>query len=186
MNRPFRLVSWNVEWFDRLFGAGDALMADGERSARYEVTRARQAGAIAGVLRHLDPDAVLVIEAPDEGPHRHTRAALEVFARWAGLRTGRATIGFANHTRQEIALMFDPAVVAPGSPLAIAPSGPSPRGTGTPGGPTIRSIARRRSSSAPPATNASPSRHPATSGGANGAMPSVSSSAANPCACRFG
>ena len=108
---PFRLVSWNVEWFDRLFG-DDRLDLSEAWSARYEVTRRQQAEAIAHVLRRLDADAVLVVEAPDDGPRRSTVKALEGFAAWAGLRASRTALGFPNHTRQEIALMHDPARVA--------------------------------------------------------------------------
>ncbi|KIT15534.1 endonuclease/exonuclease/phosphatase family protein [Jannaschia aquimarina] len=106
-----RLVSWNVEWFDRLFDDKGRVIATDAWSARYEVTKRRQAEAIAEVLRQLDPDAALIIEAPDSSHRRSGQAALEHFSEWAGLRQSRALIGFANHTRQEIALIYDPDVV---------------------------------------------------------------------------
>ncbi len=115
----FRFATWNVEWFDRLFADDGRPDRSGELSARYEVTKARQIDAIATVMRAVDADAMLVIEAPDDSPGRSTRVALETFAQEAGLRTTRAVIGFGNDTRQEIALLYDPARVtarhAPGA-----------------------------------------------------------------------
>ncbi|UWQ17591.1 endonuclease/exonuclease/phosphatase family protein [Jannaschia sp. M317] len=109
--RGFRFVTWNVEWFDRLVDDAGGLRHENGWSARYQVTKARQLDAIAGVLRWIDADAVLVVEAPDTSHRRSGMAALETFAEWAGLRAGRALIGFANDTRQEIALIYDPARV---------------------------------------------------------------------------
>ena len=113
MTGTVRLAVWNVEWFDRLFDDDGTPTPTNEPSARYRIDKARQLEAIATVLRALDADAVLVIEAPDDGPTRSTRLALETFAEGAGLRTTRAMIGFSNQTRQEIALMWDPARVSP-------------------------------------------------------------------------
>ena len=107
----FRVATWNVEWFDRLFRDDGTPDATDDRSARHEVSKARQIEAIATVMRAVDADAMLVIEAPDDSRDRSTRVALETFAEEAGLRTGRALIGFANDTRQEIALLFDPSRV---------------------------------------------------------------------------
>ena len=59
----------------------------------------------------MDADAVMIIEAPDQGRNRDTVAALEVFADHAGIRARRAIMGFANDTQQEIALLFDPNVM---------------------------------------------------------------------------
>lgn len=108
-----RLATWNVEWFNRLFGDDDSLDHDAQTTSRYEITKARQLDAIAAVMRAIDADALLVIEAPDDGPRRSTRIALERFADWAGLRTSRVMLGFPNETRQEIALMYDPDRVTP-------------------------------------------------------------------------
>ncbi|MEM8823480.1 MAG: endonuclease/exonuclease/phosphatase family protein [Pseudomonadota bacterium] len=110
----FRLATWNIEWFDRLFGDDGSVLENGEWSARYNVTKEQQAAAIAGVLRWIDADAVLIIEAPDDSHRRSTRVALETFAEWGGLRLTKTVIGFGNDTRQEIALMFDPERVTPG------------------------------------------------------------------------
>lgn len=109
----FRFATWNVEWFDQLFDDNGQPTPTQERSARYQVNKARQLEAIAGVMRSIDADALLVIEAPDTSHRRSGTAALETFAEAAGLRTTRALIGFANDTRQEIALLYDPARVTP-------------------------------------------------------------------------
>ena len=88
------------------------------------MSRRRQADALAHVLRAVDADAVLVVEAPDDGPRSSAVAALEGFAAWAGLRTARAAIGFPNHTRQEIALLFDPARVTAAHAPGATPDAP--------------------------------------------------------------
>ena len=107
-----RIATYNVEWFNSLFDESDALCRDGEWSARYKITRAEQADALGTVFRALDADAVMVIEAPDASAKRSTVAALEHFADVYGLRCREAVIGFANDTKQEIALMYDPDVLA--------------------------------------------------------------------------
>ena len=103
-----RLATWNVELFDGLFVEGDRLVRDDGWSRRWNVTRAQQADAIATVMRALDADALMVIEAPDTSSHRSGEAALRDFAETYDLRTREALIGFANDTRQEIALLYDP------------------------------------------------------------------------------
>ena len=106
-----RLATWNIEWFDSLFDDAGQLLEDGEWSSRHGVTRGDQAAAIAAVMRAVDADAVMIIEAPNDSRQRDTVRALEGFARAKGLRTRRALIGFANDTQQEIALLYDPDVV---------------------------------------------------------------------------
>ncbi|MEL6585863.1 MAG: endonuclease/exonuclease/phosphatase family protein [Pseudomonadota bacterium] len=108
-----RLATWNVEWFDKLFDRDGALLETDDWSARYKITKNRQLHAIAGVMRHMDVDGLVVVEAPDSSGHRSGQAALELFAEWAGLRTTRALIGFPNDTRQEIALLYDPDRLTP-------------------------------------------------------------------------
>ncbi|MDJ0992195.1 MAG: endonuclease/exonuclease/phosphatase family protein [Dinoroseobacter sp.] len=103
-----RLATYNVEWFNALFDDNDQLLEDEGWSARYNVTRGQQSRAIGHVLRTVDADAVMVIEAPDHTGHRSTVAALEGFATHHRLRTREARIGFSNDTQQEIALLFDP------------------------------------------------------------------------------
>lgn len=104
-----RIATYNVEWFSGLFDDHDQLYNDGGWSGRYNVTRADQTNAIARVLQALDADAVMIIEAPDQGRRHSTVRALERFARQFDLRTSDAVLGFGNDTQQEIALLFDPA-----------------------------------------------------------------------------
>lgn len=107
-----RVATWNVEWFSALFDSHDRLLADGKPSRRYRITRRDQAQAIADVLRRLDADLVIVIEAPNSGSHQSTVRALQGFARSYRLRQTAAMIGFANETEQEIAALFDPLRIA--------------------------------------------------------------------------
>ncbi|MGR3455418.1 endonuclease/exonuclease/phosphatase family protein [Pseudooceanicola sp.] len=106
-----RLATWNVEWFNSLFDAHDALLMDDGWSARHNVTRARQAEAVATVMTALDADGIMVIEAPDHGSRRSTVRALEGFSAAFGLRARKALIGFPNETQQEIAFLYDPDVL---------------------------------------------------------------------------
>lgn len=87
-------------------------LADEAWSARHDVTRRMQLEALGIVFTAIDADAILVVEAPDDSRRRSTVSALENFARAFDLRQRRAVIGFANHTEQEIALLFDPDVVS--------------------------------------------------------------------------
>lgn len=103
-----RLATYNIEWMNTLFDDAGALLRDAEWSGRYDVRRGDQIDALAGVFRTLDADAVLVIEAPDQGRARSTVTALENFAAYADIRARKAIIGFPNDTQQEIALLYDP------------------------------------------------------------------------------
>lgn len=103
-----RIATYNVEWFTALFDENNWLQADDGWSRRRDVTRAMQAEALGAVFRAMDADAIMVIEAPDQGSQRSTRAALEGFAARYDLRTSRALSGFASDTQQEIALLYDP------------------------------------------------------------------------------
>ena len=103
-----RIATYNVEWFASLFDDFDQLVMDDSWSSRRDVTKAQQAQAVAYVLREMDADAILIVEAPDQNGKRSTVAALENFATQFGLRTRAAVIGFSNDTQQEIALLFDP------------------------------------------------------------------------------
>jgi hypothetical protein len=105
----FRLATWNIEWANALFDDAGRLMNDQQPSARYKTTRAAQIAGITAVLRAMDADAVMVIEAPDTGTKRSTVKALEALARHAGIRARKAMIGFASGTEQEIAFLYDPA-----------------------------------------------------------------------------
>lgn len=103
-----RLATYNVEWFNILFDDRGRMLADGAASARYQVTRAEQLGALGIVFTALDADAVMVIEAPDTNGRRSTVTALERFASHFGLRARKALIGFPSETEQEIAFLYDP------------------------------------------------------------------------------
>jgi len=106
-----RIATYNVEWFTNLFGRNDVLMPDDNWSSRYKVTRRDQLHAIAEVMKAVDADAMMIIEAPDTGGDRNSLRALQNFAESYGLRQSRALTGFESHTRQEITLMYDPDVV---------------------------------------------------------------------------
>lgn len=123
-----RIVSYNIEWFDALFDDQGNLLADGAWSARRDITRAQQAGAIATILRRIDADAMMVIEAPDTNARRNTLRALQAFAEHYDLRTRKAVIGFSNQTQQEIALLYDPdAMHVDHRPLGLPDAPHAPR-----------------------------------------------------------
>ena len=106
-----RIATYNVEWFSSLFDDDGGLHNDAGWSSRHNVTRAQQTEALGVVFQALDADAIMVIEAPDEGRKRSTVAALKAFAAHFDLRARDAIIGFSNDTQQEIALMFDPDIL---------------------------------------------------------------------------
>lgn len=107
-----RIATWNIEWFDNLFDDKGRLHDDDRWSGRRDVTRADQTAAIAHVLRRIDADALMVIEAPDTSRTRDGVRALENFAAFFGLRARTALMGHANDTQQEIALLYDPDVLS--------------------------------------------------------------------------
>jgi len=118
-----RIATYNVEWFASLFDDNDQLHNDGGWSARYNVTRADQTAALVRVFAALDADAIMVVEAPDQGKAHSTVQALESFAAYAGLRARHAVMGFSNDTQQEIALLYDPdTITATHSPQGQATS----------------------------------------------------------------
>jgi len=106
-----RLSTYNIEWFANLFDDADGLRLDEGPSGRHGISRRTQADAIASVLRAINADGIVVVEAPNSGKHQNTLRALENFANWAGLRTRDAVMGFANDTQQEIAFLYDAAVL---------------------------------------------------------------------------
>ena len=116
-----RLATYNVEWFNSLFDADGRLLDDDGPSGRFGVTRGAQLAALGTVFRALDPDAVMVIEAPDQGRGRSSVSALQAFAGHHRLRCREALMGFANGSQQEIALLYDPdALHAVHAPVGVA------------------------------------------------------------------
>ncbi len=131
-----RIATYNIEWFSNLFDDDNQLCVDDAQSGRYGVTRAEQVEAVAKVFTAMDADAILVIEAPDQGSKRSTVAALETFAQAFALRTDQAVMGFGNDTQQEIALLYDPNVLQArhnprGSATTILDNRDAPRFDGT-------------------------------------------------------
>lgn len=106
-----RLMTWNVAWMNALFDAAGQPLADDGPGGRIGVSRAAQLEAIGIVLSATDPDALLIQEAPDHRPDRPLPLALERLARCFDLRQSRAITGFASDTQQELALLYDPAVL---------------------------------------------------------------------------
>lgn len=109
--RPLRIATYNVEWFTKLFDDAGGFLNDSTPSTRYGITRAQQFDAIGAVLMTLDADALLIVEGPDHSNTRSATLALENFAQKFGLRARHALVGFPSHTRQEIALLYDPDVI---------------------------------------------------------------------------
>lgn len=109
-NSVLRIAAYNIEWFNALFGKHDQLLFTDDWSARYNVTKAMQARAIAEVLRLVDADIFAIIESPDDQREdgRSVVRALEGFAKHYGLRQNKAMLGFPSGTRQEITLLYDP------------------------------------------------------------------------------
>lgn len=110
--RPFRIATYNVEWFFKLFDDAGTLLRDGEWSGRWNVTRGAQIDALTRVFQALDADAVLVVEAPDTSRGRDGSVALRNFAAHAGIRAREVLIGFPNDTQQELMLLYDPEVIS--------------------------------------------------------------------------
>ncbi|MEM6476650.1 MAG: endonuclease/exonuclease/phosphatase family protein [Pseudomonadota bacterium] len=105
-----RICTWNLEWFDDHFENDNTF----KNGARGGTTLADIRESIAAVIRVIDPDAIMLIEAPGTtaSTGKSTVQCLEHFAQEFNLRLGSAIIGFPSNGRQEIALWFDPNVCA--------------------------------------------------------------------------
>lgn len=103
-----RIATYNVEWFDALFDRNANPLIDHNWSSRYNVTRADQWHAAGQVMRAIDADCILVVEAPNHKTGRSTVDMLERFAGEFGLRAAQAALGFTNDTQQELAFSCDP------------------------------------------------------------------------------
>lgn len=106
-----RIATWNVEWFNTLFDGDGRIKRGDEPSGREGVAAGARVDAVTRVMRALDADALLVVEAPDISRRRDGAALLRGFAAEAGIRASEVLIGFPNDTRQEIALLHDPRVL---------------------------------------------------------------------------
>ena len=102
-----RICNYNIEWMNGLF-KDTKLDFSEDWSARYNVTKSRQIDAVAQVLRMVDADIFVILEAPNEYQPGATAAALENFAQHFGLRQNQALIGRHSGTDQEIACLYDP------------------------------------------------------------------------------
>ncbi|MCU0826048.1 MAG: endonuclease [Tabrizicola sp.] len=130
-DRPLRLATYNVEWFNALFDNHGRLLEDHKPSTRYRITRGEQLGALGIVFAAMDADGIIIIEAPDTNGKRSTVTALETFARTYGLRARKAIIGFPSETEQEIAFLYDPDRLS----TRHDPKGPTPTTSNPEGAP---------------------------------------------------
>lgn len=102
-----RLMSYNIEWFDDHFEPDSAMKTTPAAQEKFD--------GVAGVISAIDPDVIGITEGPNTTTTtgmRSTVEALENFAAAKNLRQSKAMIGFPSAGRQEIALLYDPAVVA--------------------------------------------------------------------------
>lgn len=108
-----RICTWNIEWFDELFKA-DASFEAGTREIY--VDRTEQdidfddiRTAIAEIIQLIDPDAIMVVEAPGTtaSTGKSTIQCLQNFSQYFGLRLDSVLIGYASKGSQEIALWYD-------------------------------------------------------------------------------
>ena len=102
-----RIATYNVEWLDALFDRNANPLIDQKWSSRYNVSRAVQWHAVGQVMRAIDADCILVVEAPN-----HKTGAARLIC-WNGLRmnlacAAQAALEFTNDTQQELAFLFDP------------------------------------------------------------------------------
>jgi len=137
-DRPLRLATYNVEWFNALFDDRGRMLEDDKPSTRYKVSRGEQLGALGIVFSAMDADGIMIIEAPDTGSKRSTVTALETFAKACGLRARKAMIGFASETEQEIAFLYDPDRLD----ALHDPKGPTPISQDVPGAPRFDGVFR--------------------------------------------
>ncbi|MGD2117524.1 MAG: hypothetical protein PVG66_04135 [Chromatiales bacterium] len=110
-----RLCSYNIEWFNHLFTSSNALKTSQEAVKRFE--------AITRVLNKLNPDLIGILEAPNStaSGSQSTISKLENYAAQYGLRTSKAKVGYISGGEQEIAVLYDPAVLT----VVHAPGGSS-------------------------------------------------------------
>lgn len=108
-----RIATYNIAWFSVLFDNDDVLQRDNSWSRLHNVRRREQADAIAEVLKRVDADLTIIVEAPNTGHRQSTSRALTRFSEHYNLRQTHAMIGFESHTDQEIAALYDPRKLTP-------------------------------------------------------------------------
>jgi predicted extracellular nuclease len=108
-----RLCSYNIEWFNRLFNSNNSLRTGQESVERLE--------AIHRVLTQVNADLIGITEAPNSTASgaQSTVTKLENFAAHFGLRTSKAKFGYISNGEQEIAVLYDPAILT----VSHAPGG---------------------------------------------------------------
>ncbi len=111
MAQVLRLATYNVAWFNALFDDKGGFLNNRSGSGRHGITKAQQFDAVGAVLRAVNADGIMVIEAPDSNGQRSSVQALQRFAQHFGLRTTDAVTGFTSDTEQEISFLFDPTVL---------------------------------------------------------------------------
>ncbi|MGB0570338.1 MAG: hypothetical protein ACPGK3_09315 [Paracoccaceae bacterium] len=67
-----RIATYDVEWFDALFDRNSNPLIDHNWSSRYNVIRADQWHAVGRVMRVIDADCILVVQAPNHKTGRST------------------------------------------------------------------------------------------------------------------
>ena len=67
-----RIATYDVEWFDALFDRNSNPLIDHNWSSRYNVIRADQWHAVGRVMRVIDADCILVVQAPNHKMGRST------------------------------------------------------------------------------------------------------------------
>ncbi len=108
----YRVSTYNIKWFTNLFDDQNQLLLTTDDSDMYQVDKKTQLESIAKVLQSLDADIYCILESPNTSQGgRNTIQALENFAQHFNLRTSQAIVGFLSDGRQEIAFLFDPAVI---------------------------------------------------------------------------
>jgi len=102
-----KIGTYNVEWFAGLFDSDNHLLLTDDWSSRRDVTKARQLEAIAQVIRAIDADCLLIVEAPDTGKTVSTKTALLNFSE--GHSSVEVVLGTTNDPQM---MLFDPHAIA--------------------------------------------------------------------------
>ncbi len=108
----YRVCTYNVKWFTRLFDDQNQLLLTDDDSDMYKVDKETQLNSIGEVLKKIDADIYCLLESPNTNQDtRDTIIALQNFAQHFNLRTTEVLTGFLARGQQEIAFLFDPDVV---------------------------------------------------------------------------